>query len=107
MMFKINSSGTMSIVENDSMIFDVTFKNYTLTTGDRCVFTIKKNIEDNTPILEVEGTNAGNVSTFSIPRFNIEVGNYVYDIKAILSNGIVDTVVLPNKLDVLRGVSNE
>ena len=38
---------------------------------------------------------------------NIEVGNYIYDIQASLHNGIVDTIILPSKFEVIGGVTND
>ena len=38
---------------------------------------------------------------------NIEAGEYLYDVQCSLSNGIVDTVILPTKFEVLGGITHD
>lgn len=106
-MFKIDSKRTMSMIENDTIAFDVEFNNYTIVETDQIIFTIKQTINDKQPVKQFNATISNNVATFHIDNIGLPHGSYVYDIVAILNNGIKDTVVLPSKFEVLRGVYNE
>lgn len=106
-MFKISSNNIMSIIKNDTLAFDINFNNYTIQKNDTVMFSIKKDINDIDTVLEINADIADNKASVKIEKFNLDVGEYVYDIKVVLEDGYTDTVILPTQFNVLRGVSNE
>ena len=109
-MFKILNNNYMLVVKGDTAMFDITLDNYTFTEGDRVYFTVKKRIKDSQyvilKVVDVLEENTARVY-LTTEDTNIEPGIYVYDIQVSLTNGIVDTVVLPSKFEILEGVTCE
>ena len=109
-MFEILRKNHMRVVQGDSAAFDIDIENYNFVDGDKIYFTVKKNIEDSKYVIQKIVDNFNNNSAkFSLnpSDTNIDVGEYVYDIQVSLLNGIVDTVVLPSKFEVIGGVTDD
>ena len=107
-MFEILKDNYMVVVKGDTAMFDITLDNYTFTEGDRVYFTVKKRIKDSQYVIQrvvdvFEETTARVYLTTE--DTNIESGIYIYDIQVSLTNGVVDTIVLPSKFEILEGVT--
>lgn len=103
-----NDTNTMTIVKKDTASFDVALDNYTLADGDRVIFTIAKEVEQETPIRQivVEDFLEGVATIFITSEdSNIEEGKYLYDIQINTADGRVDTIVGPAKFVVKGGVT--
>lgn len=109
-MFEILKDNYMVVVKGDTAMFDITLDNYTFTEGDMVYFTVKKRIKDSQcviqKVVDVFEENTARVY-LTTEDTNIESGIYIYDIQVSLTNGIVDTIVLPSKFEILEGVTCE
>ena len=109
-MFEILGKNYMRVVQGDTAVFNVNINNYEFVDGDIIYFTVKKDIKDKDYVLQkIVTTFVDNNATFELDKYdtNINAGNYIYDIQASLSNGIVDTIILPSKFEVIGGVTND
>ena len=109
-MFTIDYKKRIKIVKGDTAIFDITMENYEFCEGDKVYFTVKKTIDDeNNAIQKVLSTFDGNKSKIVLCKedTNIAVGVYLYDVQCSLVNGIVDTIVLPTKFEILGGITHD
>lgn len=109
-MFEILRKNHMRVVQGDTAIFNIDINDYEFIEGDIVYFTVKKNINDKDYVLQkIVSDFIDNKAFFQLSKHdtNISTGSYVYDIQVSLHNGIVDTVVLPSKFEVLEGVTND
>ena len=109
-MFEILRKNHMRVVHGDTAIFNININDYEFVDGDIVYFTVKKDIKDKDYVLQKKvNTFICNNAIFELNKddTNIEVGNYIYDIQASLHNGIVDTIILPSKFEVIGGVTND
>ena len=108
-MFSIdNDTNTMTIIKKDTASFDVALDNYDLADGDKVIFTIAKEVEQETPIKQIiVETFTDGVATVIIDSedSNIDEGTYLYDVQINTTDGRVDTVVGPAKFVVKGGVT--
>lgn len=108
-MFTIdNDTNTMTIVKKDTASFDVSLENYFLADGDTVTFTVAKEVEQETPILQivVDTFTEGKATIFlTATDTNIDVGTYLYDVQINTADGRVDTIVGPAKFRVIGGVT--
>ena len=109
-MFEILRKNHMRVVQGDTAIFNININDYEFVDGDIVYFTVKKDIKDKDYVLQkIVSDFIDNKAFFQLSKHdtNISAGSYVYDIQVSLHNGIVDTVVLPSKFEVLEGVTND
>ena len=109
-MFEILRKNHMRVVQGDTAIFNINFYDYEFVDGDIVYFTVKKDIKDMDYVLQIivsTFTDYNAIFKLNKDDTNIEVGNYIYDIQASLHNGIVDTIILPSKFEVIGGVTND
>lgn len=109
-MFLIDNKKRMKVVKGDTAIFNININNYNFVEGDKVYFTVKKTIDDIENIIQkvVTDFKCNQVKIFlSKEDTNVPVGEYLYDVQCSLSNGIVDTVVLPTKFTVIGGITHD
>ena len=109
-MFLIDNKKRIKIVSGDTAIFDISVSGYNFVEGDKVYFTVKKNIDDTENAIQKIVTKFdGNTAKVILCKedTNIPAGIYLYDVQCSLINGIVDTVVLPTKFEVLGGVTHD
>ena len=109
-MFEILRRNHMRVVQGDTASFTINVENYNFVEGDIVYFTVKENVQDSKyAIQKIVKNFDGNVVRFNLSSSdtNIDVGDYFYDIQVSLANGIVDTVVLPSKFEVIGGITND
>ena len=109
-MFSIDNRKRMKIVKGDTAIFNIHVNNYKFVEGDKVYFTVKKSIDDTeNKIQKVVTSFKENQAKIFLCKedTNIETGEYLYDVQCSLSNGIVDTIILPTKFEVIGGVTHD
>ena len=109
-MFTIDYKKRIKIVKGDTAIFDITMNNYNFIEGDKVYFTVKKNVDDvENAIQKIVSTFDGNTAKVVLSKddTNIDAGVYLYDVQCSLSNGVVDTVILPTKFEILGGITHD
>lgn len=103
-----NDTNTMTIVKKDTASFDVALENYSLDSGDTVTFTVAKELEQESPDLQIVVADfIDGVAMVAITSedSNLEVGTYYYDIQVNTRDGRVDTIVGPAKFKVIGGVT--
>ena len=103
-----NDTNTMSIIRKDTGSFQLALDNYSLGDGDKATFTVAKELEQETPVIQVVLESfVDGVATFFLTSAmtDIEVGQYVYDVQINTKDGRVDTIIGPSKFKVLGGVT--
>jgi len=109
-LFTIDYKKRIKIVKGDTAIFDISMNNYNFIEGDKVYFTVKKNVDDvENSIQKVVSTFDGNIAKIVLSKedTNIDAGVYLYDVQCSLSNGVVDTVILPTKFEILGGITHD
>ena len=109
-LFTIDRKKQMTITKGDTAFFDVTISNYEFVEGDILYFTVKEDVNSDKNVIQKKVTEFDkNVAkiVLSISDTNIDLGSYVYDIQLSLSDGRVDTVMLPTKFEVIAGVTHD
>lgn len=109
-MFTIDYKKRIKIVKGDTAIFDIDMENYEFIEGDKVYFTVKKSINDtHNAIQKVISTFDKNKAKIVLSKedTNIDVGVYLYDVQCSLTNGIVDTIILPTKFEILGGITHD
>ena len=109
-MFEILRKNHMRVVQGDTGIFNINVEGHEFVEGDLVYFTVKKDIKDKEYVLQkIVSEFTDNTAIFNLSKedTNLEVGSYIYDIQTSLINGIVDTIVLPAKFEVIGGVTND
>lgn len=109
-MFKISHDKRMTIVQGDTAIFTVNVDNYVFNKHDVAYFTIKKSIKDNEVVIQKRITEFKD-NSFKVfldsKDTNVPVDVYLYDIQLSLSDGRVDTIILPTKFTVIGGITHD
>lgn len=110
-MFKINQSGSMTIVSGDTGIIDFELDNDLFRVGDVVYFTVKRDVGYHEISIQqiIEITEETNKLKIFLPseETNIPPGDYYYDIQINFKDGRVDTVIGPKSFSVLGGVTSE
>ena len=102
-MFQINNVGKMTLTRGDSCDFTIELCNadgtpFTPSINDVVLFSIKKNLNDETPLLEKTRLM---IHLNSEDTQNLPIATYYYDVKVLFENGDVQTVI-PNNLFELK-----
>lgn len=108
-MFTIdNETDQMTVIKKDTASFNIALDNYTFSDGDTVIFTIAREKESQSPLVQKRITTFKNgIATFilSSEDTNLDKGIYFYDIQVNTKDGRIDTVVGPAKFKVLEGVT--
>jgi hypothetical protein len=108
-MFTIdNDTNKMTIIRKDTASFNIALENYELGNGDTVTFTIAKEKEQESPLVQIIVTEFLNgVATVFLESANTDLdeGTYLYDVQINTADGRVDTVVGPAKFKVIGGVT--
>lgn len=109
-MFTIDNKKRMKVVKGDTAIFNIGINNYKFVEGDKVYFTVKKSVDDTRNAIQkvITEFEENQAKIFLCKEdTNIAAGEYLYDIQCSLSNGIVDTIVLPTKFEVIGGITHD
>ena len=109
-MFTIDYKRRIKIVKGDTAIFDIDMENYEFVEGDKVYFTVKKNVDDTeNAIQKVISTFDRNKAKIFLSKedTNIDTGVYLYDVQCSLVNGVVDTIILPTKFEIIGGITHD
>lgn len=106
-MFTIQS-GRIKVIRGDTGIFELSLDNYQLKDGDKAYFTVKENYNGEALIFKEVTKFKDGKAKFILTSMDtdLEPKTYLYDIQCNLSDGRVDTVITPNKFQVLGGITN-
>jgi len=104
-MYTVDENNKITIVKKDTAYFSVALDNYELREGDKITFTISKEKESQTPLVQkviTEFTNNNMAIIYlSSEDTNLDKGTYFYDIQLDTETGWVDTVVGPAKIKIV------
>lgn len=102
-------TNNITIIKKDTASLEITLDNYKLTTGDRVTFTIAKEVEQETPLVQIVVTNfteeGGAIINLSSLNTDLDIDTYKYDIQLDLADGRRDTIIGPAKFKVIGGVT--
>ena len=101
-------AGRIKVIRGDTGIFDLNLDNYTLKEGDKVYFTVKSDYDSEAVIFkEVTEFPEGKAKfILTSEDTDLEPGTYLYDVQCNLADGRVDTVITPNKFQVLGGITS-
>ncbi len=99
----------IKITRGDSAVFHLNIlqKNntpYIIKEEDTVLFTVKKNTKIKDYLIQKNVVN-GNIVLTPQDTSNLEYGEYFYDVQLKTADGLVDTVIPPNKFKVLEEVT--
>ena len=90
--------GAITLMRGDTAVLNVALKDktldkdYEMNEGDKLVFTVREDAEDNgTPVLQIE-SNGPRIFFKHEDTKDLEAGRYVYDLCLFTSLGAVQTV---------------
>ena len=102
-------TNNITIIRKDTASLEIALDNYQLTDGDTVYFTIAREVEQETPLVQIVVTRftreGGAIITLTSEHTNLDVGTYKYDIQLDLRDGRRDTVIGPAKFKVIGGVT--
>lgn len=107
-MYTIDENNTITIVKKDTAYFSIQLDNYELMNGDILTFTVAREKESQTPLIQKRITEFDEnlaVIFLSSTDTNLDKGSYYYDIQLNTHDGLVDTIVGPAKLKIIEGVT--
>lgn len=109
-MFSIDKdTKAITMIKKDTASIDFALDNYSFVDGDKATFTVAKELEQETPVIQVIATQFDNegIAHFDISseQSNIDEGTYLYDVQVDLADGRVDTVIGPAKFKIKGGVT--
>lgn len=107
-MFEI-INGTINITRGDTAYINVNVMNrttgkYILQDGDVVKFSVKKTINDTTPLIQKQLID-NKIKILPTDTALLPFGSYVYDIQLTFANGDVNTIVKPNRFEVCDEVT--
>lgn len=110
----------LEIVQEVDQVDGTTTEEPVDLTGAKVCFTVKKKVTDPTPLIAKDSTNALDIEILSPPEdglavihivnddtFNLEAGNYVFDVWVSLSNGKKAIVIEPSEFIVNEPVTKD
>lgn len=101
-------TNNITIIRKDTASLTIALDNYKLTDGDRVTFTIAREVEEQTPLVQkVITTFDDGIAVINLMTgdTNLEIGTYKYDIQLDLADGRRDTIIGPAKFKVIGGVT--
>lgn len=107
-MYTIDENNTITIVKKDTAYFSIQLDNYELMNGDILTFTVAREKESQTPLIQKRITEFDEnlaVIFLSSTDTNLDKGSYYYDIQLNTHDGLVDTIVGPAKFKIIEGVT--
>ena len=104
-----SDNNNITIIKKDTASLEIALDNYKLTDGDRVTFTIAKEVEQETPLVQIIVTSfteeGGAIINLTSENTNLDVDTYKYDIQLDLADGRRDTIIGPAKFKVVGGVT--
>ena len=109
-MFTIDYKKRITIVKGDTAIFNISMHNYEFVEGDKVYFTVRKNADDMESVIQktISVFDGRKAKIFlSKEDTDIQAGTYLYDVQCSLANGVVDTIILPTRFEILGGITHD
>lgn len=100
-----NYNKKIEITRGDTGVFDINIEGYELEAEDTAIFTVKRKVEDDTPVIQKTIHPLTESFTLSGADTTIDYGTYVYDIQLNTSDGQIITLFAPGVFEVMRGVT--
>ena len=107
-MYTVDENNTITIVKKDTAYFSIQLDNYELMNGDILTFTVAREKESQTPLIQKRITEFDEnlaIIFLSSTDPNLDKGSYYYDIQLNTHDGLVDTIVGPAKFKIIEGVT--
>lgn len=107
-MFKI-VNGTIKITRGDTGRFTLNLKTYAGEpydySNDSVLFTVKENTYTKNKLIQKNIIYGEKVAILPSDTANLSYGEYFYDVQVTMSDGTVDTVIVPSKFVVMQEVT--
>lgn len=101
-------NNVLTIVRKDTGTMRVAVSGYTLQNGDTLTLSISEELDTETPAVSLTSSAfVDNGCTFELTseHTNLEPGTYYYDVQLNRADGSVDTIIGPDKMKVIGGVT--
>lgn len=105
-MFKVEND-TIWLTRGDTAEFRPIIEGYEAQEGDKVVFSMKKALNDDEPILKMEVEVGENITFTRDSTAKLPSGSYLYDLKINTVGGDTSTFVNGETLYLLGDVDNE
>lgn len=110
-MLYINSDGSIQLTRGDTARLSVAIENeltggnYEVDTRDTMRLTIKRKVDDSTPLLQkvIAGSNQFYIEPADTSE--LDFGKYLYDVELTTAAGDVYTVIVPTTFEILKEVT--
>jgi hypothetical protein len=98
---------TISISRGDTKQIDVSVTSGTLEAGDKIVFSVRKSVENASPVLITKILTLDSLSfIISHNETLLNYGTYYYDLRLVGADNSVTTLCLPSNFEILGAVGN-
>lgn len=110
-MLYVDNDGTVRLTRGDTARLQVPITNtltgteYDMFPGDILRFTVKRTVNDTTPLIQKESLGINSFHIEPTDTKALAFGKYVYDVELTTASGDVYTVVAPSTFEVLREVT--
>lgn len=110
-MLCINADGSIQLTRGDTARLSVTIENeltngnYEVAAGDTMRLTVKKKVDDNTPLFQKVITGSNQFYIEPKDTSNIDFGKYLYDVELTTAAGDVYTVIVPTTFEILKEIT--
>lgn len=109
-MFELNpETRAIKMTKADTAMF-VLACDYTFQSGDKVTLTVKEDVEDTEPKMQVIITNFTDkgeaIFKFTTEDTNIPAGDYLYDIQIDFVDGRRYTIMYPTKFKIVDGITS-
>ena len=107
-MFQINNIGKMFLTRGDTAEFNIELYNedgtiFVPSVDDVVLFSLKKNLNDENPLLEKTGLI---IHIDSEDTRDFAIATYYYDVKVLFGDGSVQTVIPSNLFELKHNVGD-
>jgi len=105
-----NRTKVIKISKGDYAPLQFNIQGYVLQQGDVIHFSVKKNVEDGTPLIYKEITNDGEsffiVTITEDDVADMDFDDYLYDVRLVYADGTIYTPIYPTLFRVMEVVGN-
>ena len=110
-MLYVNIDGTVQLTRGDTARLSVTIKNdldsknYEIAATDTLRLTIKKTVNDSSPLVQKVITGSSQFYIEPEDTKELPFGKYVYDVELTTATGDVYTIIVPKTFEILKEVT--